>query len=329
VQSALPRRRRRELLLVATSPALSLLPNFAYAQAFPEKTITLVVPNVAGGGADMVARSIAQQLSRRFKQSVVVENVPGAGGVLALQKVLRAAPDGHTLLLANNDLVTTLVASPNPGYSLKDVTPLVRLALTPLVLVARAGLEARNFDEMVDLARRSPGKLTAGTTGTTSIAAIAVAMMERTAGIKLQTVPYKGGAQALVDLAGGVIDLVVTAAPVGLAQVSSGKIKALGVLADKRLAVAPEVGSASESRQMKGLHVDVWAGLVGPAKMPVQAVSAIRGVLSDILKDPEYQEEVRKRGDLVTEPMLGEDFAGYIRQEEAKVREVSSRLKID
>lgn len=277
----------------------------------------------------MVGRSIAQHLSSRLKQTVVVENVPGAGGLLALQKVLRAAPDGHTLLLANNDLVTTLVANPNAGYSLKDLTPLARLALTPLVLIARSGLEVRNFDELVELARRAPGKLTVGATGNASVAVIAVAMIERSAGIKLQTIPYKGGAQALVDLASGVIDLLVTSAPVALPQVGSGKIKAIGILADKRLAVAPEIAAAGESRDLKGLRLDVWGGLIGPARMPTQAIAAIQRVLPDIFKDPAYQDEVHKRGDIVTPPMVGEEFAAYIRQEEARVREVSARLKFD
>lgn len=329
VKTAWPTIHRRELLLAATSATLVLLPSLAYAQAFPDRPITLVVPNVAGGAADMVGRSFAQHLSRRLKQSVVVDNVPGAGGIIALQKVLRAPPDGHTLLLANNDLVTTLVANPNAGYSLKDVLPLARLALTPLVLIARSGLEARNLDELVDLARRSPGKLSVGATGTTSIAAIAVAMMERAAGIKFQTVSYKGGAQALVDLGSGVIDLLVTSAPLALAQVGTGKIKVLGVLAEKRLTVAPEIGAAGESRHLKGLNVDVWGGLVGPAKMPSHAVSAIQLVLPEIFKAPDYQEEVRRRGDLITPPMLGDEFAAYISHEDARVREVSSRLKME
>ena len=324
-----PTLRRRGFLLTATAAALCPLPRLAGAQAFSDKAITIVVPNVAGGAADMIGRSIGQHLSKRLNQSVVVENAPGAGGLIALQKVLRAPPDGHTLLLANNDLVTTLVANPSAGYSLKDITPLARLALTPLVLVARSGLEARNFDELVELARRSPDKVTVGVTGTTSVAVIAVAMMERDTGIKLQTVNYKGGAQALVDLASGTIDLVVTSAPAALPHLGSGRLKAIGVLAEKRLAVAPEIQAAGESRQLKRVKIEVWGGLIGPARMPAQAISAIQRVLPDIFKDPAYQEEVRKRGDIVTPPMVGEDFAAYISQEEARVRQVSSRLKVE
>lgn len=320
---------RRRNFLIGVAATLTLFPGWAGAQAFADKPMTIVVPNVAGGGADIVGRSIAKHLSMHLKQSVIVDNVPGAGGVIALQKVLRAPPDGHTLLLANNDLVTTLIATPNTGYSLKDVMPLARLALTPLVLVARAELEARNLDELVELARASPGKFTVGVTGSASIAAIAVAMIERSGNIKLRAVPYKGGSQALVDLAGGVIDLLVTSAPVVLPQLGAGKIKALGVLAEKRLAVAAEIPAAGESRYLKSVTVDVWGGLVGPAKMPAQASSAILAVLPDIFRDPAYQEDVRKRGDLITPPMLGNEFAAYMRQQEARVREISATLKVE
>ncbi|SDZ70814.1 Tripartite-type tricarboxylate transporter, receptor component TctC [Variovorax sp. YR266] len=319
---------RRDFLIHAAA-TLALFPHVARAQTFTDKPITIVVPNVAGGAADLIGRSIAQHLSKHLKQTVIVDNVPGAGGLIALQKVLRAPPDGHTLLLANNDLVTTLIANPTAGYSLKNVVPLARLALTPLVLVARSSLEVRNLDDLVDLARASPGKLTVGVAGNTSIAAIAVTMIERSAGIKLRAVPYKGGAQALMDLAGGVIDMVVTSAPAALPQIGTGKIKAVGVLADKRLDVAPEIMAAGESRHLKGVHVDVWGGLVGPARMPAQASSAIQGALPDIFKDPAYQEEVRKRGDLVTPAMLGDEFAAYISNQEAHIREAGFIFKAE
>jgi tripartite-type tricarboxylate transporter receptor subunit TctC len=201
--------------------------------------------------------------------------------------------------------------------------------LTPLALIARLGLEARSFDDIVAQARRAPGKLTVGVTGSASIAVIAVAMIERQAGIKLQTVSYKGGSQALVDLASGTIDLVVTAAPVALPQVVGGRIKAIGVLADKRLATAPEVPATGESRDLKGLNLHAWGGLVGPAKMPLPAVSAISRVLPDIFSDPAYQEEVRKRGDIITPPTVGYDFTDFLRNEEAHVRAVRASLKFE
>lgn len=207
----------------------------AATAAYPERAITLVVPNAAGGAADSLARSMADELGKRLGQTIIVENVGGASGAIGAQKVLRSAPDGYTLLFGTtSDMVVTPIANKAAGYSVRDFTPLAKVGVTPMTLTARPSLGVTTLDQMVALARQKPDGLTVGTTGSASLQAFATVALQRAAGIDLLGIPYKGGAPLLNDLLGAKIDLGVMTLPAALPHVRSGKLTFLGVLSEAR-----------------------------------------------------------------------------------------------
>lgn len=179
----------------ATSPV-------AIAQVgYPDKPITLVVPNAAGGAADNLARSLAEELSRRLGQSVVVENHGGASGAIGAQRVLRSPADGYTLLFGTtSDMVVTPIVNRSAGYTARDFTPIARVGVTPMTFVARPGLGVSTLDQLVALAKQKPNGLTVGSTGNASLQAFAAVALQRAAGIDLLGVPYKGGAPLMLSL---------------------------------------------------------------------------------------------------------------------------------
>lgn len=195
---------RRALFLRPMVAALSAaaLPKSVAARGFPNRTVTLIVPNPAGGEADHLARRIAKALVSRLGQAVVVENVGGASGALAAKRVLRAVPDGYTLLFGTtSDMVVTPIGSGSLGYAAGDFTPVAKLGSTPMTLVSRTGLQAESTDSLVSMARKAPGALSIGTTGERSLQAFAAAALARAARIDLTRIPYRGGAALLQDLA--------------------------------------------------------------------------------------------------------------------------------
>jgi tripartite-type tricarboxylate transporter receptor subunit TctC len=214
----------------------STLPALATAQApYPDRPITLVVPNAAGGAADNLARSVADELGKRLKQSVVVENLGGASGAIAAQKVLRAAPDGYTLLFGTtSDMVVTPIANRAAGYAAKDFTPIGKVGTTPMTLVARPNLGVSTADQMAALAKQKPNGLSIGTTGNASLQAFAAVALQRAAGIDLLGVPVQGWrTDGDNDLLAGQIDLGVMTLPAAMTHVRAGKLVLLGVLSQQ------------------------------------------------------------------------------------------------
>lgn len=301
----------------------------AHAQDFPTKQpITIVVANVAGGAADTLARSLALELGKRLNQSVVVANVPGAAGMLGTQKVARSAPDGYTLLLASNDTVLNTITSKSPGYAVKDLTPITLLGETPLTLVARPGLPANTVDELVAQAKVKPNTFTLGITGTASIAAMAAGMLEQQGGFELLDTPYKGGAQAMVDLMGGQIDLVITALPASLGHIRANKLKGLATFSEERTPLLPELATVSESKSIKGVSVKLWAGVMGPAGMPPQVVTTLNNAFQNMLQDPAFVENQRILGTAMG-PTQPQQFEKLLVSEDAKYRKVAANMKFD
>jgi tripartite-type tricarboxylate transporter receptor subunit TctC len=290
----------RRALLAAAVGALSALTAPALAQpgGYPEKPITLIVPNAAGGAADNLARSFAEELTRRLGQTVIVENVGGASGAIGAQRVLRSTPDGYTLLFGTtSDMVVTPIANKAAGYSVRDFTPIAKVGVTPMTLMARPSLGVTNIDQLVALARQKPNGLTVGTTGNASLQAFATVALQRAAGIDLLGVPYKGGAPLLNDLLGGQLDLGVATLPAAIAQVRAGKLTMIGVLSDKRHPAAPEMPTVNESQSVKGVSVEIWAAIAGPAGLPAAVVDRLGRAVQATLADKDYTERRAKLGD--------------------------------
>lgn len=323
-----PSRRRFVALGAATFGLAALAPQAAWSQAYPERPITLLVPSLAGGGTDGIARAFGTELAKRLKQTVVVENLPGASGSIATSKLIKAPADGYTLLVGNSDLVLNPLVHKSAGYTLNDLTPIATLGGAPLCLVARSGLAANNVEQLIALAKAKPGTVTVGVSGV-SLPSLGVAMLEEAAGIDLLPIPYKGAAQVVADVLGGQVDLAVTALINVLPQVRSGKLKMLGLLTHQRPAVAPELALVTETAATRTVSLDIWAALFGPAKMPPAVVSVLNAAAQDVLRDPAYREARLKAGDIVAQPASQQEVARFMAAESTRYRAVAGKLKVE
>jgi tripartite-type tricarboxylate transporter receptor subunit TctC len=319
--------RRAHLLALAFA---SLGAMTAPAAAFPDKPITLVVPNAAGGAADNLARGFAEEMSRRLKQTVVVENIGGASGALGAQKVLRSTPDGYTLLFGTtSDMVVTPIATRTAGYATKDFTPVALVGITPMALVARPGLNVASVDQLVAAAKSRPNGLTVGTTGASSFQAFATVALQKAAGIDLLAVPYKGGAPLTNDLLGGQIDLAVMAMPGAMPHVRAGKLTLLGLMVDKRLPTAADLPTVNEGATVKGVTMQIWAGIGGPPGMPAEVVDKLNVTVREILQDKDFNDRRIRNGDLPVTAMTSAEFGRFLGAEVEKFRVLAAGMKLE
>ena len=264
------------------SPALVLAAALAagpsVAAEYPDKQVVFIVPFAAGSATDTLARVLGGEISLETKQKVIVDNRPGASGMIGAQAVARAAPDGYTALIATN---TTHAANPHLYKQLAydpvaDFAPITAIARGFQIVVVNPRVPAKNVAELVALAKRSPGKLTFGE-GSSS-ARVAVELFQQMAGIKLIHVPYKSNPPAIADLIGGHIDLMIVDTPSGLPQAQAGKLKGLAVTSRERLAQLPDLPTVNESG-VKGYEASYWFAAYFPAKTPAAAVQRMRELL--------------------------------------------------
>jgi len=268
----------------------------AQTPAGDTRPITLVVPIAAGGGVDTIGRIFAAQLAERLKQPWVVENRPGAGGVVGLDSVAKAVPDGHTMVVFETSAVLQRWLHDNVPFDVvADFAPVAQMATTPLLLFANASLPVSNVTELIAYAKANPGKLSVGTPGIGSPHHLAVAMLNAAAGIDITHVPYKGTAPALNDLLGGQIPLIWATPNVVMQYVEAGKIKPLAVGSLERIAILPNVPTLNESG-VPGFDVSVWFGIAGPAKMPRDIIERVGGEIAAIDKMPEVKEKTAPLG---------------------------------
>ena len=322
----------RAFFFHSTAAALALGAGVAAAQAqnYPAKPITLIVPFAAGGGVDATARLLTAKLGELLKQPVVIENVAGAAGTIGALKAARAPADGYTLLfaVASPLNVAPLVAPSAVRYdTFKDFTPLATVAVGPFVLIGRPTLSAANTAELVKLARAQPGKLNFGTDGVGTSLHVTAEMIKQRAGLDMVHVPYKSGPQVLTDVAGGQVDLAVL--PLTLAQpfIKDGKVRAYGVTTAARWPGLPEVPALAETPELRGLDVESWLGLLGPANLPPAIAATLVQALETTMKDPEV---VRKLGEIANRPSVvsGAKFADYLQRERRMVQDVVTRANI-
>ncbi len=295
--------------------ALCLFSLEGWAQDFPTKPIRLIVPFSAGGGNDAVARVIAQQLTAHLKQTVLVENRPGAGGAVGAESAARAAPDGYTLFLGG---VGSLAVNPNlitklPYDAIKDFEPIVLIASAPSVLVVFPDFAPRNVQQLIALAKKEPGKINYASNGNGSSAHLAAVMFSSMAGVDMVHVPYKGLSPALNDLLVGRIDLMFNSMVAILPQIRAGKLRALAVTGTHRSALLPEVPTLDESG-LKGYQTGSWYGLLAPAGTPQDIVNKIHDATIDILALESVRKQLASEG---AEPIGGSSaaFAAHIQAE--------------
>ena len=311
---------RKTLLNIWAAAALGTMATIVAAQtpAWPTaKPISVVVPFPAGGAVDFAARLVANKLAERLGQAVVIDNVAGAGGVVGTTKAVRAAGDGYTLLVAPDSaiVIAPLVTPDTVKYdALKDLAPIGLINITPLMLVARPGLPVSNFAELVRYARANPGKLNYASPGVGNLLHVAMESLRQQARIDIVHVPYKAAPQIVSDLIGNQIDLALLVPSTGLAHIKAGKIKALGVTVEERLAASPDVPALSETPDLKGFHVTSSIGLFAPAKTPAAILERLSRELNDILAMPDVRKTFEDQAATVGKGSAAE-FSEFLRKE--------------
>ncbi len=274
----------------------------AFAQAYPSRSIALVVPFSAGGPTDTIARIMAERMGRSLGQTVVVENVTGAGGSIAVNKVARSTPDGYTMGIGHiGTHVIVEAIQPVQFDVLKDLAPVAMLCTNPQLLIAKTATPAKNLKEFIDYVKASPDKVTAGTGGAGTPAHLSAVYFQQKIGANFQIVHYRGAAPATQDVIAGHIDMNFDQAANAIPQYKGGKVKAFAVTAPKRLAAAPDVPTVDEAG-LPGFYMAVWHGLWVPAGTPAAAIVKLTAAASEALADPAVRKRLEDLGQDIMPP---------------------------
>ena len=301
------------------------------AQTWPTKPIRLIVPFTPGGVTDTSARLIAEQLSKRLGQQVVVDNKPGASGNIGTQMVASAEPDGHTLLLGfDGTLVINPHVFPKVGFDpIKDLAPIGKIGDATLILVSNPQFKAKSLREVIELSKSDPHGLSYGTSGTGGTPHIAGELLKQRTGAQLTHIPYKGGGQAMTDVLGGNIPLVYTAVAGAIGHIKTGQLHPVAVSSAKRSASLPEVPTFMESG-VPDFDLSSWVGLLGPAKLPKPIVERLNAELQAVLNDPLARDKLLGMGIAPTPgsaQQLGEQIKNDLQRYEAVVKKAGIRLE--
>jgi tripartite-type tricarboxylate transporter receptor subunit TctC len=271
------------------------LPALAQAPKFPSKPIKFVVPFAAGGGGDTVARMLAIRLTERVGQPVVVENRIGAGGNIGSDFVLKSPPDGYTLLNMSSTYPIQAAVSKLPFDPIADLQPIVMVSRDPVMLLITPNSPIRTMKDLVEFAKRNPGKLTYGSAGVGSIAHLGVEELTYLLGIQATHVPYKGSSQAFNDLMGGSVDLMLSSATFSAPYVKSGRVRGLGVAGTQRVATLPDLPTFHEAG-FPGYNVVDWKAIAGPKGIPSDVVAYLNTELNAVLRDRAILEKFEADG---------------------------------
>lgn len=309
--------------------ALAALAGPAAAQPYPERPVRIVVPFSAGGGADVLTRAMAQKLHERLGQPFVIENRPGANGIVAAEAVAGAPADGHVLMLGS---VGTHAINPSlyeklPYDALRDFTPVALLLKAPNLLVVNAKVPAQSVAELVALARRKPGSLSYASSGNGSSQHLSAAVFESLTGTQLTHVPYKGAAQALPDLISGDVQLAFTGFTTVVPYVKKGQLRALGVTTRTREASLPEVPTLEEAG-VAGYESVNWLALFAPARTPPAVLKKLNAEVLAVLNDDPSIRALMAPDGYQPNRLAPEQARAYVQSEIAKWREVITKARI-
>lgn len=304
---------RRQILLSGLASS-ALLPSSAYAQSFPTKPVTMVVPFAAGGPTDVASRVIAAQMQASLGINVVIENKPGASTILGAQYVASAVPDGHIIIM-----VTTTTLSTNPhlykklAYKVDDFAPIAMAVKVPIGLAVKSSLPVNTIAEFRDYVKARPGKMNYGSAGTGTNSHLVNALMNQALGIDMAEVPYRGTGPALLDLAGGHVDSLVDAIATLLPLHRDGKVKILGNFDDVRSAVAPEIPTFSESGYTN-LVAFTWMAVMAPSRVPEATISKLNKAVMAAVTSPQTKSKFDELG-FVPQTSTSKQLSSYIQSE--------------
>jgi tripartite-type tricarboxylate transporter receptor subunit TctC len=308
---------------------LALCGESALAQSYPSKPIRRIVSLPAGGGVDIMARFVAQGLSQRLGQPIIVENRPGAAGTIATQAVARAPADGYTILASSNIEITITPNLQTVSYDpIKDLAPLVKTVTVPSVLVAAGNAPYHSMKELLALIKNDKnGKYSYGTPGTGSAMHLAVEVMREKAGLDLVQVPYKGAPPVLADAMAGSITFGVVGLPPAVSLIRSGKLQALALMSPKRSAVLPDTPTFAEATGMQLTDFPIWYAFFAPAGTPPEILAKFEAETLATLKDPELVKKLVAAGmDVTAQP--AQPFLESMKTESASYAAIFKRLNI-
>jgi tripartite-type tricarboxylate transporter receptor subunit TctC len=316
------------MLLALFAIGTSVVSMPSAAQTYPAKTVKIIAPVAPGGGVDLVARTMAERLTRAFNQPFVVENQSGGGGAIASSLVAKSAPDGYTLLLG---YVATHGTSPAvrklPYDAVKDFTPIAMVGGTPNILVVNSALGINDLKGFVQYAKKHPGQLSYGSSGLGSLTHLALEQLKLSAGFFAVHVPYRGIGPAFTDLIGGQTQVMMPGLAAALPHIRSGKLKAIAVTGSSRHRLAPDVPTFEELG-FKGFDGVQWYGIVGPAKMPEVVVKRLNDEINKAIQSPELKERFSGEA-LEVMPMSSEQMGTYIKNDIARWTKLAKERKIE
>ncbi len=317
----------RRQLLVAGAAGLAV-PLARSQAAFPNRALTIIVPYTAGGSSDAGARMLAPELSKSLGQPVLVDNAAGAGGAIGVQKLIRSAADGYTLLYGglSESLLIPLI-NPSLNYKVEDMLPIAMVGSSPVVFVTRPDFPAQNVDDLIELARKSPGKLSFGSAGIGSFAHVMTEVIKDRVHVFMVHIPYRGGAQILTDVIGGQIDLGVTTVANAAQMIASKRLKALGVSSRQRVSIMKEVPTFAESRSLPGLEMLVWGLMFAPIGTPQAVVSKLGATINAVMELPAVKAFMAKIGAELPSLMNPAQAQAFLQAEQKLYRPVVSRIK--
>jgi tripartite-type tricarboxylate transporter receptor subunit TctC len=295
---------------VAAAPAI--------AQNYPAKPIRIIAAQSAGGGTDLFARLLGQKMSENWKQPVVIENRPGAGGTIGNDITAKSAPDGYTLILATaGQMVINQNLYPDSGHDpLKELAPIALFATSPLVLVVHPSVPAHSVKELIALAKAAPNRLNHGSGGGGSPAHLAAELFKALTGTKMTHVPFKGVAPSVLAVVAGQIDLTFASVAAVLPQVKAQRLRALAVSTPKRSQIVPDLPTVAEAG-VPGYEVTTWFGLFGPAALPKDIVTKLNGEVIRILALPDVRERLYNEG-AESSKLSVEEFGAFVHADAAR-----------
>jgi len=294
-----------------------------------DKAIRFVLPNATGSGVDTLARGAQSALAKSLGHPIVIDNQPGAGGIVGTQQLVKAAPDGFTLsIVSNNHVINPAVYKVVPYDAVTDFTPIAVLGYTPVVLVVNPNkVPAKNIQELVAAMKAKPDAYNYASSGTGTILHLAGALFMEEAGVKATHVPYKGVGPMVTDLIGGQVEMGFTALPSVQQHIKNGSLRVLGVGSTKRLAAAPEIPTIAE-QGVPQYAVEAWMAMIGPAKMPPAEVKRINAAVAAAFSTPEVREANAKQGNTL-DVSTPEYAAQFIRTEREKYAKLVKQAGIE
>lgn len=316
----------RTTRLAALAAAILAFALPAFAQKFPSKPVSLVVPYPPGGSNDTFARALGKKLSDAWGQPVIIDNKPGAGGSIGAAFVNKAAPDGYTFMLLSSSFTTGAAINPRwPFDPVKGFTPIAMVARGPMVLTVSNGLPAKSFAEFLALAKAQPGKLNFGSSGQGSTNHFAAELLQNAAGIKMTHVPYKGMGPATADVIAGHIDVLIASAPSIMQHVKAGKVRGLGVTSKGPSAVVPDMPAISAS--VPGYSFELWWGVLAPPGMAKELVASLNAEINKAIGSADFKEILAREG---TEPYVvtADEAARTVASEIAEWKKIADRAGI-